>query len=169
MRNEEMQLSNYCRWNDTNSLTKLLEKYSDLDLIIKDGLCFKLSIKHQNIQMLKSLLDYYVKTKLQGYYDSIEYKTAKYTLRQILTDAAEQYDITDEIQEVLTPYITSRDSDTLSLPDDDILEAGLWENNDDEMDSTTIYSLTTSNLREWTNQKPATELIGNTTDIPHDT
>jgi len=105
-------LSDYCRWNDNRSLLKLLKKHSDLDITIEEGICFSFAIKHKNVDMLNTLLDYYEKTKLQGDHDSMEYKIAHYKLRQILQEAINSFDVSSKIQESLNSYIiTTEDSD----------------------------------------------------------
>jgi hypothetical protein len=93
-------------------LLKLLKKHSDLDITIEEGVCFSFAIKHKNVDMLNTLLDYYEKTKLQGDHDSMEYKIADYKLRQILQEAINSFDVCSKIQESLNSYIiTTDDSD----------------------------------------------------------
>ena len=56
---KEKLLSDYCRWDDSNSVIKLLKQNFIIDLTYNDGIYFRLSIKHNNIKMLNSLLQYY--------------------------------------------------------------------------------------------------------------
>jgi hypothetical protein len=117
----EMDLMDYCRWNNDKRLIKLLEKHHDLDLTVMDGLCFQLAIKHKNVNMLNALLGFYQKTKLQGDRDNMEYKEASYRLCQILQDAINSFKVSPEIQESLNSYIAieeSNDGQDLSGFDD---------------------------------------------------
>jgi hypothetical protein len=106
----EMELINYCRWNDDKGLIKVLEKYHDLDLTITDGLCFQLAIKHKNVNMVNILLNYYQTAGLQGDRESMEYKEASYRLQKILEEAIDSFEVSPEIQESLNPYIATADS-----------------------------------------------------------
>lgn len=102
---KEKLLSDYCRWDDTNSVIKLLKQNFIIDLTYNDGIYFRLSIKHNNIKMLNSLLQYYEQTSLKGDSNNLEYKVAKYKLQQILQDAVNTFTISKEIQEVLEKYL----------------------------------------------------------------
>ncbi len=177
MRDQEIQLSNYCRWDDSRNFAELLKKHSDLDVTIKNGLCFIYAIKHKNSEILKSLLDYYEKTNLKDNYDSMEYKTAKHALRQILEEAIEQYPITSEIEDILKPYVTTDEystEDIESLKDD--AEASYQFDDPDITDldngSNPISLLTLANLRDWNNynsdHQAQQKLIGTTDTAEHE-
>jgi len=100
-------LSDYVSWDDTRKVSDMLNQHKDIDLTYDDGLYFKLSIKHNNIKILNSLLQHYEQTNLKGNSDSLEYKVAKYKLQQILQDAVNTP--SKEIQELLEKYLPKED------------------------------------------------------------
>lgn len=107
------KLSNYCSWDQTENLDRVLSQNTDIDLTYNDGIYFRLSIKHNSIKMLNSLLQYYEQNNLKGDSNSLEYKVAKYKLQQILQDAVNTFNPSKEIQEVLEKYLPKEaDSDS---------------------------------------------------------
>jgi len=102
---KEKLLSDYCRWDDSNSVIKLLKQNFIIDLTYNDGIYFRLSIKHNNIKMLNSILQYYEQTNLKGDSNSLEYKVAKYKLQQILQDAVNTFTPSKEMEVVLEKYL----------------------------------------------------------------
>lgn len=107
---KNIQLSNYCRWNETKGVSKVLDESSDIDLTYENGIYFRLSIKHNNIKMLKTLLEYYEKTQLQGDSEN-QYmiSLAKHKLQIILQDAVRSFDISSEMQKILNQYLPKED------------------------------------------------------------
>ncbi|BBB57756.1 hypothetical protein MPCS_01767 (plasmid) [Candidatus Megaera polyxenophila] len=102
---KEKLLSDYCRWDDSNSVIKLLKQNFIIDLTYNDGIYFRLSIKHNNIKMLNSLLQYYEQNNLKDDSNSLEYKVAKYKLQQILQDAVNTFTPSKEMEVVLEKYL----------------------------------------------------------------
>ncbi len=106
------KLSNYCSWDQTENLDRILSQNVGIDLTYNNGIYFRLSIKHNNTKILNSLLQYYERTNLKGYFESIEYKVAKHKLQQILQDAVNTFTPSKEIQELLEKYLPKEeDSD----------------------------------------------------------
>lgn len=107
------KLSNYCSWDQTENLDRILSQNVGIDLTYNNGIYFRLSIKHNNTKTLNSLLQYYEQTNLKGDFESIEYKVAKHKLQQILQDAINTFTPSKEIQEVLEKYLPKEeDSDS---------------------------------------------------------
>ena len=106
-------LSDYCRWDKYKNAIKLLKEHDDLDLTKENGIYFRFAIKHNNIQLLNALLEYYTKTKLQADdHDSMEYKIASFKLRSILQSAINSFEVSDEMQKNLDSYISIAEDTT---------------------------------------------------------
>lgn len=107
-----IKLSNYISWEDTKEVKKLLEKESDIDLTYKEGLFFKLAIKHNNKELFNTLLEHFEKIQLKEKdIDSIEYKLLKYELRKILEEAIDSFEISEEMEKMLAPYLPQEEED----------------------------------------------------------
>lgn len=107
-----IKLSNYISWEDTKEVKRLLERESDIDLTYKEGLFFKLAIKHDNKELLNTLLEHFEKIQLKEKdVDSIEYKLLKYELRKILEEAVDSFEISEEMEKVLAPYLPQEEED----------------------------------------------------------
>jgi hypothetical protein len=94
-----------CQFNEYEKVIHILKCYKKLDLTYDEGQLFRFSIMNNNVEMLRALLKYYRKQKLQGDDNSGEYKLAKYKLLEILRVAADRFKISEETQEVLSPYM----------------------------------------------------------------
>jgi hypothetical protein len=104
---------NYCSWNQNEHVTRLL-KSSDIDILYNSGEYFRQAIKHNNVEMLNTLLNYFQKITLQLDTDNkYAVPIAKQKLQQILQDAANSFNPSKEIQEVLEKYLPKEeDSDS---------------------------------------------------------
>lgn len=112
---QETMLAQHCCNDATTKAKNLLTKYSNVDLIDDNGMCFRLAIKNKNAELLNVLLDYYEETALKSDRDTIEYKIAKRKLQEILEDAAKSFDISDEIKVALAKYNVFLDGDIEKL------------------------------------------------------
>lgn len=115
------KLSNYCSWDQTENLDRILSQNVGIDLTYNNGIYFRLSIKHNNTKTLNSLLQYYEQTNLKGDFESIEYKVAKHKLQQILQDAINTFTPSKEIQEVLEKYLPKEEDSDLEPELEDII------------------------------------------------
>ena len=56
-------LYNYCCWNDTNQIIKILDKYNkdsdEINILYENGAFLNSSISKNNFEMCKSLLDFF--------------------------------------------------------------------------------------------------------------
>lgn len=107
---KEHLLCNYCRWNEPDEVIKFLKTERDVDLTDDNGIYFRLAVKYRSTKMLNALIEYFEQTKLQGDINSMEYKTALYTLKQMLQQASDMWGTSPEIQEILDKYIPEGDS-----------------------------------------------------------
>lgn len=107
-----IKLSNYISWDDAKEVKRLLEKEDDIDLTYNEGLFFKLAIKHDNNEILNVLIEYFDKTQLkEKELDSMDYKLLKYELRKILENAVDSFEISEEMERVLAPYLPQEEED----------------------------------------------------------
>lgn len=108
---KHIKLSNYISWDDNDKVMNMLGQYQDIDLTYDGGIFFKLGVKHNNIKIIAALFEYFNKTQLQDkIIDTIEYKLAKHKISTILQDAVNSFDISEEMQKVLTPYLPQEDN-----------------------------------------------------------
>jgi len=118
---KNIQLSNYCRWNNCASVTKFLAENRDIDMNYENGIYFKFAFKHNNNDMLDILLPYYynqhnLDKPIEDY--SLEQKKSKQALLQILEECVETYDLSKEMTEVLKKHsidLSNDDSDVDEL------------------------------------------------------
>ena len=118
---KNIQLSNYCRWNNCASVTKFLDENGDIDMSYENGIYFKFAFKHNNNDMLDILLPYYynqhnLDKPIEDY--SLEQKKSKQALLQVLEECVETYDLSKEMTEVLKKHsidLSNDDSDVDEL------------------------------------------------------
>jgi hypothetical protein len=76
----ERMLSDFCRWNSYELVSKLLKKRQKscdlIDVLTEEGICFRFAIRNNNVRILTSLINYY-----------FEFKEDNEDLRVILEDA----------------------------------------------------------------------------------
>ena len=101
-------LYHYCRRDYTEKAVAILEKSNDIDIFYEDGIFFKFAISKSNVEVCKSLLEYFnnkqFPVKNQGY------EEAKEKLTGILENATDGIELSKEMKEVLAPYIDFEDS-----------------------------------------------------------
>ena len=109
------ELALYCNFDSIELVTKLLKDTPNLDLTEYKGRCFGCALVNGNAKMLKLLLKYYKDTCLQGGYDSISYKYAKYKLRKVLQEEYDTYNpnMSEKLEKILFEYLPQEyDSDS---------------------------------------------------------
>ena len=117
---KNIQLSNYCRWNDLVRVTKFLDENRDINISYEDGIYFKFAFRHNNSDMLDILLSHYyhqhkLETPIQDY--SFEQKKAKQELLQILEECVEIYTLSEDFTKTLNNYDLDLGNDTSSIDD----------------------------------------------------
>lgn len=115
---EYIKLSDRISWNDKSLVSDLLERNKDLDITYKDGKFFIMSVEDNNIEIVKILLDYFSYNQLVKYTTgSTEYLLLKNKLKDILEIAIEDVNLSQEMKEVLSPYIDFEGSEHNTLND----------------------------------------------------
>lgn len=148
---------NYCSWNQNEHVIRLL-KSSDIDILYNSGEYFRQAIKHNNVEMLNTLLNYFQNITLQFDTDNkYAVPVAKQKLQQILQDAANTFSHSKEIQEVLEKYLPKEDDSDSEQELEDIIIPTLNAGG-------ITTELTESNLRKFeaeTKENNPTKIIEN--------
>jgi hypothetical protein len=99
------RLLDYCSWNETNKAIDILDTNLDLDLTQENGICIKTSVENNNSELLKELLKYYYRTKLNDPH-SPEYKQNAICINKILHDIDESCytTMTKRVEKILKKY-----------------------------------------------------------------
>jgi hypothetical protein len=101
-------LYHYCRRDYTEKAVAILEKSNDIDVFYEDGIFFKFAISKSNVEMCKSLLEYF--NNKQFPIHNQDYEEAKEKLTEILEGAIDGLELSQEMKEALAPYINFEDS-----------------------------------------------------------
>lgn len=94
-------LYSYCDAGMYDRVNKLLQKYNDVDITYKNGVCFDAAIRQGDVGILQTLLDYANRTKTEP--------IQQYQLRKILLDAYNTLNMSEEIHIVLDPYVLTKE------------------------------------------------------------
>lgn len=102
-----------CRWDTPHLLIEFLkDNAEDIDVTYDDGICFQIAIANSSISILDILIKHFEKTKLTGDKESSDYKASKQKISQILQNAIQSQDVSEEIRERLKDYIQPEDTVT---------------------------------------------------------
>jgi hypothetical protein len=132
-----------------NRVRELLVTDADnIDLTADRGSCFRSVMARDSVEMLKVLLDFYTKSKLQGAHDSEEYLAAQSELYDILEEGVDSNEISSEMQILINKYLYY---DAYSdIEDEDVGDSdALSEDSDMSSGSSKKSSLTEENLKHW--------------------
>ena len=106
-----IQLSDRISWKNKLLVSNILNKNTDLDLTYNEGEFFTLAIEDNSVEIVKTLLDYFNNNQLAKYKSgSIEYLLLKNKMRDILEIAIEDVSLSEEMEEVLNPYIPKEEN-----------------------------------------------------------
>lgn len=114
MKNKDIyfKIADYLSLGKFSKATTLIKNNPiELDITYDKGIFFDFAIKHNNTEMLRTLLNYFEQTQLQGDIDSREHQLAKYNLRKILEGAVDSFEISEEMEKVLAPYLPQEEED----------------------------------------------------------
>lgn len=145
-------LYNFCGWNDTKRAQELLDLFDDIDILYENGVFFDLAISKGNVEICKSLLNYFENKQFPT--KNTEYQEAREKLVEILENATDSIELSPEIKEVLSPYIDFENSEHNTLNDSfSNLENLLVFNYDEshhqpEEHNTTNVALSGNNIQE---------------------
>lgn len=96
-------LYDFCRWNETQYVKSILTKSNDLDVLHEDGILFRFAISKGNVEICKSLLEYFENKQFP--LKNKDYEEVKEKLTEILENAIDEVELSPEMQEVLRPYV----------------------------------------------------------------
>lgn len=105
-------LSSSMSLNNVIRAKKLFDEYRDnIDVMHNEGEYIRLSVRYQNSEMLEALLKLFEETKIEK--DSLSLKSiyARHELREVLRDAIDQYETTEEIDKLTSEYLPSKDEE----------------------------------------------------------
>ncbi len=125
MKNEKIYsaLYDYCRWDQPESVTRALEDSPiDIDVTYNNGIFFRLAISAGSTEILSALLQYFEKTRLHDDCNTSKYLLAKFQLRNILKSIIDEFDVSNEIRDLLEPYLGSRDDSSNNTDEDSEFE-----------------------------------------------
>lgn len=136
---KNIQLSNYCRWNDNKSIIQFFNKNDEVNMMYNEGIFFKFAFKHENSNMLHTLLDFYydqydLDQPIENY--NFEQKEKKYNLLQVLQDCTETYDLSEEIEKTLQEYSINLTDDNSSVGDLEEFETDFIEKGNNSQSTT---------------------------------
>lgn len=106
----EDRLFDFCRWNSSDRVQSLLSSSSNIDIFYDNGKFFDLAISNNSPVILKALLNYFEQKKL--IYQGDERLKFEYKLKNILYEYSSQYNLPEEISELISPYLEGFDNDS---------------------------------------------------------
>jgi hypothetical protein len=113
-----IQLSDRISWKNVSLVSNILNKNIDLDLTYNEGEFFTLAIENNSVEIIKTLLDYFNENHLSKYTSgSTEYLLLKNKMRDILEVAIEDVSLSEEMKEMLSPYIDFEGSEHGTIND----------------------------------------------------
>lgn len=145
-----------CLWNDVRGVSDVLKQCPELvDLYEKNGGVFTVAISKDSVELLRTLIEFYEDTKLQGDPSAREYKVALHNLREMIETALEQSGkASEEIREITSKYIV--EPVYSDAEDSDFNDADKYMQEGDVTDTATMESdssvstLTSSSLQSLT-------------------
>jgi len=113
-----IQLSDRISWKNVSLVSNILNKNTDLDLTYNEGEFFTLAIESNSVEIAQTLLDYFNKNQLAKYTsNSTEYLLLKTKMRGMLEVAIEDVSLSEEMKQVLSPYIDFEGSEHGTIDD----------------------------------------------------
>ena len=110
------QLSDFCRWNDSILVEKFLNDFKNLNVLHENGEMFRFAISKNNLEICNNLLRYFNSVQFLTK-DNSEYQNQKNKLCEVLEEAVEMYDISEEMKNILSPYVDFESSEDNRLND----------------------------------------------------
>lgn len=105
-----MRISDNCRWGNSKRIAQILKDNSDqVDIgYYEDATLFRIAMSHENLDILRLLINFYVATKLKKEQEgSWEYKVAQQKLQTMLEIASgASSNESDELKAIISPYIS---------------------------------------------------------------
>jgi hypothetical protein len=135
----QTDIYDYCRWNKVKSVSSVLKDNIEIDILYKEGIYLKFAFKHENSDILHTLLDFYydqydLDQPIENY--NFEQKEKKYNLLQVLQDCTETYDLSEEIEKTLQEYSINLIDDNSSVGDLEEFETDFIEKGNNSQSTT---------------------------------
>lgn len=110
-------LYDFCRWNETQYVKSILSKYNNLDVLYEDGSLFSFAISKGNVEICRALLKYFDEVQFPNKENNYDYQLSKNKLRDIIQEAIDMYNPSEEVLEILPKYEIFEGSERSSIPD----------------------------------------------------
>jgi hypothetical protein len=105
-------LSRQIRRNQLNEVIKILANDFTLNVLAEDGVYFGMAIQEDAHEMVKILIDYFITHQVEPYPNfSYEALCLKKQLRDVLREAIEWQDLSPDMKNVLSCWISLNDDD----------------------------------------------------------
>ena len=108
-------LYDFCRWNETERVVRILNNFKDIDVLYENGSFFDFAISKNNFEICKSLLDYFENKQFPV--KNVQYQEEKSKLIEILENASDSVELSIEMKNILSPYINFESSEDDRLND----------------------------------------------------
>lgn len=107
-------LYDFCRWNETEQVKQILNNFNDIDVLYEEGSFFSFAISKNNTEICSALLKYFNEVQFPIKENNYEYQLHKNKLYKVLQEAVDMYEFSEEMKQVLLPYIKFGDSENES-------------------------------------------------------
>ena len=104
-------LYHYCRRNCTKEAIDILEKCTDIDVLYEEGSFFSFAISKNNTEICRALLKYFDEIQFPIKTNNHEYQLHKNKLYEVLQEAGDMYEFSEEMKQVLSPYMRIDDNE----------------------------------------------------------
>ena len=108
-------LYDFCRWNETEQVVRILNNFKDIDVLYENGSFFDFAISKNNFEICKSLLDFFENKQFP--IKDVQYQEEKNKLIEILENATDSVELSIEMKNILSPYINFESSEDDRLND----------------------------------------------------
>ena len=121
-------LYDFCRWNETERVVRILNNFKDIDVLYENGSFFDFAISKNNSEICKALLDYFENKQFPV--KNVQYQEEKSKLIEILENATDSVELSIEMKNILSPYINFESSEDDRLNDSFFNRSfNIWYNN----------------------------------------
>ena len=108
-------LYDFCRWNETERVVRILNNFKDIDVLYENGSFFDFAISKNNSEICKALLDYFENKQFPV--KNVQYQEEKSKLIEILENATDSVELSIEMKNILSSYINFESSEDDRLND----------------------------------------------------
>jgi hypothetical protein len=105
----ESLLFDACRSNEFEEVKELLSSSPNINIFYNDGKFFDFALSHKSLPMLEALLRH---CEVNSPQETNERMMFEYRLKSILSHALETHNVSQEIEDRISPYLANFDQDT---------------------------------------------------------